>query len=40
VLRKLDNVVLTPHLAGHTDLMFRRCGRFAIQALRDYFHNG
>jgi len=38
VLRTLDNVVLTPHVAGHTDLMFLRCGRKAIEALRDYFH--
>ncbi len=37
ILRKLDNVVLTPHVAGHTSKMFTRCGRFAIEALRDYF---
>jgi phosphoglycerate dehydrogenase-like enzyme len=37
VLRTLDNVVLTPHVAGTTDAMFRRCGRFAIEALRDRF---
>jgi len=37
VLRTLDNVVLTPHVAGSTDLMFLRCGRKAIEALRDYF---
>ena len=37
VLRKLDNVVMTPHCAGHTSLMFLRCGRFATEALRDYF---
>jgi phosphoglycerate dehydrogenase-like enzyme len=37
VLRKLDNVVLTPHIAGTTDAMFLRCGRFAIEALRDWF---
>jgi phosphoglycerate dehydrogenase-like enzyme len=36
VLRTLDNVVMTPHVAGTTDLMFERCGRFAIEALRDY----
>jgi len=36
-LRGLDNVVMTPHIAGTTDLMFERCGRFAIEALRDYF---
>ncbi|MFW6189734.1 MAG: hydroxyacid dehydrogenase [Planctomycetota bacterium] len=37
VLRELDNVVLTPHVAGTTPKMFLRCGRFAIDALRDYF---
>jgi phosphoglycerate dehydrogenase-like enzyme len=37
VLRELDNVVMTPHVAGTTDKMFLRCGRFGIQALRDYF---
>jgi phosphoglycerate dehydrogenase-like enzyme len=37
VLRELDNVVMTPHVAGTTDKMFLRCGRFAIEALRDYF---
>ncbi|MFO7957921.1 MAG: NAD(P)-dependent oxidoreductase [Candidatus Brocadiia bacterium] len=36
-LREIDNVVMTPHVAGTTDLMFKRCGRFAIEALRDYF---
>ena len=35
VLKTLDNVVMTPHIAGTTDLMFARCGLFAIQALRD-----
>ena len=34
-LRKLDGAVLTPHVAGTTDLMFERCGRFAIEALRE-----
>ena len=34
VLRTLDNVVLTPHVAGHTTSMFLRCGRLAIEALR------
>jgi len=33
-LRDLDNVVLTPHIAGTTDDMFERCGRFAIEALK------
>lgn len=36
VLRKLDNVVMTPHVAGTTDLMFLRCGRNAIRALREH----
>ena len=34
-LCELDNVVLTPHIAGTTELMFERCARFAIEALRD-----
>ncbi len=33
VLRELDNAVMTPHVAGTTDLMFLRCGRSAIEAL-------
>jgi phosphoglycerate dehydrogenase-like enzyme len=33
-LFELDNVVITPHIAGTTDDMFERCGRFAIEALR------
>jgi phosphoglycerate dehydrogenase-like enzyme len=37
VLRELDNVVMTPHVAGTTDAMFLRCGRSGIRALRDYF---
>ncbi len=37
VLRELDNVVMTPHVAGTTHRMFLRCGRMAIEALRDYF---
>jgi len=37
ILRSLDNVVLTPHVAGHTDQMFLNCGRKAIEALRDFF---
>ena len=37
VLRTLDNVVMTPHVAGTTPLMFLRCGREAIEALREYF---
>ncbi|MGD2175392.1 MAG: NAD(P)-dependent oxidoreductase, partial [Candidatus Brocadiaceae bacterium] len=39
VLRELDNVVMTPHVAGTTDLMFLRCGRRAIEALRAYFQH-
>jgi phosphoglycerate dehydrogenase-like enzyme len=35
ILRTLDNAVLTPHIAGTTDAMFLRCGRMAIEALRD-----
>ncbi len=35
VLRELDNVVMTPHVAGTTDLMFLRCGRSAVHALRE-----
>ncbi len=37
ILRILNNVVMTPHIAGATDLMFERCGTFAIQALKDNF---
>lgn len=37
VLRELDNVVMTPHVAGTTDKMFLRCGWMAIEALREYF---
>jgi phosphoglycerate dehydrogenase-like enzyme len=37
VLRRLDNVVMTPHVAGTTPLMFLRCGRAAIEALREFF---
>jgi phosphoglycerate dehydrogenase-like enzyme len=37
VWRTLDTVVLTPHVAGSTDVMFRRCGRKAIAALQAYF---
>jgi len=37
ILRTLDNVVLTPHVAGSTDLMFLDCGRRAIEALREFF---
>lgn len=36
-LRSLDNVFITPHVAGDTAGMFRRCGRVAIERLRRYF---
>ena len=35
ILRRLDNVVLTPHLAGHTGPMFLDCGRRAIVKMRE-----
>lgn len=35
--RMLDNVFITPHVAGDTAAMFRRCGRLAIARLREYF---
>ncbi len=37
VLRTLENVVMTPHVAGTTPLMFLRCGAAAIEALAEYF---
>ncbi len=36
-LRSLDNVVMTPHIAGSTPMMFLRCGRRAIERLQAYF---
>lgn len=33
-LRSMENVVMTPHVAGTTPKMFERCGRRAIQRLR------
>ncbi|HEY7910219.1 MAG TPA: NAD(P)-dependent oxidoreductase, partial [Thermomicrobiales bacterium] len=36
-LRSLPNAFITPHIAGDTDGMFVRCGRIAIERLRDYF---
>ena len=36
-LRRLDNVIITPHLAGDNDVMFRRCSREAIATLRNFF---
>lgn len=35
-LRELDNVVLTPHVAGTTDRMFARCGYFGIKAIQEH----
>jgi len=36
-LRSMPNVVMTPHVAGTTPLMFLRCGRRAIERLRTWF---
>jgi len=36
-LRPMDNVFITPHVAGDSAAMFRRCGRLAIEALREHF---
>ena len=36
-LRAMDNVTITPHIAGDNAAMFLRCGREAIQTLKDYF---
>ena len=36
-LRSMDNVTITPHLAGDNLAMFHRCGREAIETLRGYF---
>ena len=36
-LRALPNAFLTPHIAGDTLGMFRRCGRIAIARLQEYF---
>lgn len=36
-LRALPNAFITPHIAGDTNGMFARCGRIAIDRLRDYF---
>ena len=35
--RSMDNVTITPHIAGDNKEMFLRCGREAILTLRDYF---
>jgi phosphoglycerate dehydrogenase-like enzyme len=37
ILRTLPNVVMTPHVAGCTPLMFLRCGRRAIERLQSWF---
>lgn len=31
----LDNVILTPHIAGTTDVMFERCAYFAMEAIKN-----
>ena len=36
-LRSLENVLITPHIAGDNPDMFRLCGKQAIDTLRDYF---
>jgi phosphoglycerate dehydrogenase-like enzyme len=35
--RSMDHVFITPHIAGDNGPMFVRCGRMAIEALRDAF---
>lgn len=35
--RRMDNVVITPHIAGDNGAMFLRCGRESIETLRLYF---
>jgi phosphoglycerate dehydrogenase-like enzyme len=35
VIRTLDNVVMTPHVAGNTRQMRADCGRLAVEALRE-----
>jgi len=35
--RGMDNVTITPHIAGYNKAMCLRCGREAIQTLKDYF---
>jgi len=40
VLRQLENVVMTPHVAGNTRQMRADCGRIAVEALRRYFEEG
>ncbi|MBU7004321.1 MAG: hypothetical protein HXS50_02045 [Theionarchaea archaeon] len=36
IIRTLDNVVMTPHVAGNTRQMRADCGRLAVEALREY----
>lgn len=36
-LRFMENVVITPHIAGDNNVMSLRCGREAIETLKDYF---
>jgi len=36
-LRSMENVFITPHIAGDNGPMFIRCGRMAIDALREWF---
>ena len=36
-LRSLDNVFLTPHIAGNVEAMFVRCARIGIERLKCYF---
>lgn len=35
--RSMDNVTITPHIAGNNPEMFRRCGREAVLTLKNYF---
>ncbi len=35
--RSMNNVMITPHIAGDNAAMFARCAREAIQTLKDYF---
>ena len=38
--RTMDNVIITPHIAGDNLGMFHRCGREAIYAIKEYFETG
>lgn len=35
--RSMDNVFITPHIAGNNPAMFLRCAKQSIETLRDYF---